>query len=168
MYARQLDALRKHLRVVLGIVCWFACVQRVSCAERLTQWVHEEWQTSRGLPQNSVFCFAQDTNGFLWFGTENGLVRYDGVNFRVFNQQTPPAIRHNFVSSLLFARDGSLWAGTKTHSLVRYHPESMYEPYEVVTDEEVFALAESADGTIWGGTRNGLIEITPKMIRRYS
>src|SRR5262245_48301498 len=118
---------------VVAVLWLFACVFCASAG--LTQWVHEQWQTAHGLPQNSVFCFAQDTNGFLWFGTENGLVQYDGARFGVFNQQTPPAIQHNFISSLLLARDGTVWAGTRTGGLVQYRGDSFDEPFPAISEE---------------------------------
>src|SRR5688572_33409244 len=87
---------------------------------RLTQLVHKMWQTEQGLPQNAVFCLAQDRDGFLWLGTENGLVRFDGVRFEVFTEISDPAVPQNFTSSLLSASDGTLWCGTRTGGLFAY------------------------------------------------
>src|SRR5688500_556373 len=75
----------------------------------LSQMMHQQWQTEDGLPHNAVHCLAQDHHGFIWFGTENGLVRFDGVHFDVFTEQPYPRVPHNFVSSILVARDGTVW-----------------------------------------------------------
>src|ERR1043165_8647208 len=121
-------------------------------ADSLSQWLHEQWQADRGLPQNSVLCLAQDHHGFLWFGTENGLVRFDGIEFKVFNEQKTPAIPHNFVTSLLVARDGSLWVGTRTGGLARY----LDGRFDLMAIDDVCALAQSSDDAIWIGTPHGL------------
>src|SRR5688572_4919869 len=61
---------------------------------RLSQLIHKSWQTEQGLPQNAVYCIVQDHDGFLWLGTENGLVRFDGVRFEVFTEVSEPAVPH--------------------------------------------------------------------------
>ena len=87
---------------------------------RLEQYMHGQFETEHGLPQNAVHCITQDHAGYLWLGTENGLVRFDGVDFEVFTEQSEPRVPNNYVSSLLTGRDGSVWAGTRTGGLCRY------------------------------------------------
>ncbi len=70
------------------------------------------WATENGLPQNTVQALAQTRDGFLWLGTEVGLVRFDGNSFAVFDQRSHPALPGNDVQCLLAAQDGSLWIGT--------------------------------------------------------
>lgn len=72
----------------------------------LTQYVHDTWDSSAGLPHNSVTSFAQSGDGYLWFGTEGGLVRFDGVRFAVFNKRVIPRLRSTEVMALLSAHDG--------------------------------------------------------------
>ena len=76
------------LRIIL--LLWAVQVFAFEPDSRLTQFLHKSWQTEQGLPQNAVFCLAQDQDGFLWFGTENGLVRFDGVRFEVFTEVSDP------------------------------------------------------------------------------
>ena len=66
------------------------------------------------LSQSSVLCFTQDRNGFMWFGTKDGLNRYDGSNFRIFkhNHSNPHSLGNNNVNSLHENKDGKLWIGT--------------------------------------------------------
>ena len=61
----------------------------------LAQLIHRQWETELGLPQNAVHCLAQDHLGFIWFCSENGLVRFDGVRFEFFTEQSEPAVPHN-------------------------------------------------------------------------
>ncbi len=65
-----------------------------------------------GLPQNTIHALAQTADGFLWLGTEVGLVRFDGVNFATFDEHSKPALPSGDIRCLLAARDGSLWIGT--------------------------------------------------------
>src|SRR5579863_3527224 len=58
----------------------------------ITQYVHDVWQTEAGLPQNSVLTIAQTLDGYLWLGTEEGLVRFDGSRFAVFDKSNTPAL----------------------------------------------------------------------------
>ena len=65
-----------------------------------------------GLPQNTIHALAQTADGFLWLGTEVGLVRFDGVNFATFDEHSKPALPSGDIRCLLAAKDGSLWIGT--------------------------------------------------------
>src|SRR5579864_7289398 len=67
----------------------------------INQYVHNVWRTEEGLPQNSVQVILQTRDGYLWMGTEEGLVRFNGVQFTLFNKATTAAIRHNDVRSLM-------------------------------------------------------------------
>ena len=123
----------------------------------LSQLIHQQWQTQDGLPQNAVHCLAQDHDGFIWFGTENGLVRFDGVTFETFTEQSTPNLPHNYVSSLLVARDGSIWAGTRTGGLCRYRNGKFEMPSSEFQRAQVRALAQTLDGAIWAATPKGLL-----------
>ncbi len=65
-----------------------------------------------GLPQNSVHALAQTRDGFLWIGTEAGLVRFDGVSFLVLDEHSQPKLPSGDIRCLLAASDGALWVGT--------------------------------------------------------
>src|SRR5687767_548993 len=157
---------RKHWLTNLALlqVCaWFIIGGFVSKADpleadpNLSQLIHQQWQTQDGLPQNAVHCLAQDHDGFIWLGTENGLVRFDGVIFETFTEQSSPRLLHNFVSSLLVARDGTVWAGTRTGGLCRYRNGKFDLPVPEFERAKIFALAQTADGAIWAATQKGLL-----------
>src|ERR1043165_4021402 len=84
----------------------------------LSQFGHEVWLTENGLPQNTVHAIAQTPDGYIWIGTEEGLARFDGVKFTVFDKQNTPEIKSNYIRSLLADRQGALWIGT-AQGLVR-------------------------------------------------
>jgi len=78
----------------------------------LASYLRQSWGMENGLPQNTVQALAQTSDGFLWLGTEVGLVRFDGNSFQVFDKNTQPALPGNDVRCLLVDGDGSLWIGT--------------------------------------------------------
>ncbi|MBK9419184.1 MAG: hypothetical protein IPN62_18365 [Flavobacteriales bacterium] len=79
-----------------------------------------------GLPQGYVQAMAQDSTGYLWFGTKDGLARYDGYSFTVFrhNEQDTNSIGGDHISSLLVDREGYLWVGYAPFGLDRYDPRT--------------------------------------------
>jgi ligand-binding sensor domain-containing protein len=53
---------------------------------RIQDYIHDAWRVEEGLPQNSVRAIVQTQDGYLWFGTQEGLVRFDGIRFKVFDR----------------------------------------------------------------------------------
>src|SRR6266481_5925092 len=68
------------------------------------------WQVEEGLPDNRITAIAQTPDGYLWFGTYNGLVRFDGVRFTVFDGRTP-GLQSGRIASLFSDSAGALWVG---------------------------------------------------------
>src|ERR1041385_8583865 len=79
------------------------------------------WTAENGLPQKSVFSIIQTRDGYLWLTTFDGLVRFDGVRFTVFNKSNTPGIANNRFVSIFEDRFGDLWAGLEIGGLVRRH-----------------------------------------------
>jgi ligand-binding sensor domain-containing protein len=75
----------------------------------------QRWDTSSGLPHNTVRAIAQTPDGYLWIGTENGLARFDGVRFENFARENTPALPNPNVDFLQVDAGGTLWVGAKGH-----------------------------------------------------
>src|SRR5688572_26245554 len=75
-----------------------------------------------GLSMNPVMAIAQDKKGFLWFGTQDGLNRYDGYSFKIFktNDNDSLSISDNFITSLASDTSGNIWIGTLSGGLNMY------------------------------------------------
>ncbi len=84
------------------------------------QFVIDSWTTESGLPQNSVLSIQQTPDGYLWLTTFDGLVRFDGVRFTVFDKSNSPGLTSNRFVHLLAENDGALWACTESDGFVRY------------------------------------------------
>jgi ligand-binding sensor domain-containing protein len=74
----------------------------------LRHYLQQNWQTAEGLPQNSVRTIAQTAEGYLWLGTAEGLVRFDGHRITVYDRTSTPALPSGNIHSLAVAADGAL------------------------------------------------------------
>ncbi|HUP62528.1 MAG TPA: two-component regulator propeller domain-containing protein [Thermoanaerobaculia bacterium] len=125
-------------------------------ARALTQARMSVWTSESGLPQNTVDAIVQTRDGYLWIGTEEGLVRFDGVRFVLSDRQTAPALRSSFISSLFESPDGTLWIGTYGGGLARmrggrieaFHPE-------LLGSDRLREMHAAADGAIFAATAGG-------------
>jgi len=122
----------------------------------LSQYGLDAWQD--GLPQNSVHAVLQTREGYLWFGTYEGLVRFNGVSFVVYDTRNTAALKSNSAWALLEDRLGTLWVGTLGGGVVRSRGSvfTRYGEREGLPSEYAWALCEDAGGTLWAGTDRGL------------
>jgi ligand-binding sensor domain-containing protein len=106
----------------------------------------------------------------MWFGTQNGLARFDGYDIRIFRNEpdNPNSISHNNIWCLLEGKSGCIWIGTRNGDLNRYDTEKdLFEKYNICNsnDEEnyISCLYEHSDGSLWIGTYNkGLYNFNQK------
>src|ERR1041385_3980938 len=78
------------------------------------------WTAENGLPQNTIKALVQTRDGYLWLGTLKGLVRFDGMRFKVFDHNSTPEMTHDSINDLAVdEKDGGLWIGTGD-GLLRY------------------------------------------------
>ena len=118
-----------------------------------------------GLSHNSVYAILQDRQGFMWFGTESGLSKYDGYTFTVYkhNLDDPNSLSHSWVEELYEDRRGTLWIGTDG-GLNRFEPATdaftrfVHDPNDLnsLSHNIIYAIHEDRQGTLWIGTKNGL------------
>jgi diguanylate cyclase (GGDEF)-like protein len=122
----------------------------------ITQLMQSVWQTREGLPQNSVQAIVQTLDGYIWIGTQDGLARFDGVRFTVFNKENTPSIRHNNVRALCEGRNSALWIGTDGGLVCFRKGEfTSYTTDDGLPSDIVASIYESARGGIWVGTWGG-------------
>lgn len=86
----------------------------------LSQYIHDSWGTDKGFPGGTVSSIVQTPDGFLWIGTDKGLVRFDGLNFRRFEQAGPASFPIGPVRKLLVDEQGNLWILLQNTKLLRY------------------------------------------------
>src|SRR5215467_7352472 len=112
--------------LAMMVLAPWACA--AESAHPLAFFFHASWTTETGLPQNSVEAIAQTDDGYLWFGTQNGLVRFNGTSFKIFDKENTPAFKQNILIRLCKTHDGSLWIGAPNGTLARYK-DGAFEPF---------------------------------------
>ena len=131
-----------------------------------------------GLAQSSVLAIAQDAQGYMWFGTQDGLQRYDGYDFQTFRHDAGnmASLADNFVSALAASPDGSLWVGTLGMGLDRLEPGGarfihyQHDPHDAhsLAGEQISALLLDRAGRLWVGTDQGLERMEGGGFRHYA
>jgi ligand-binding sensor domain-containing protein/signal transduction histidine kinase len=118
-----------------------------------------------GLPQNSVLTILQDSSGFMWFGTETGLARYDGYNLKVFKHDldNKNSLSHNYITKIIEDSQGNLWIGTrrgglnyfdaKTEQFTHYrHQENNINS---LSHDFIYTIIKDNQENLWIGTVGG-------------
>jgi signal transduction histidine kinase/ligand-binding sensor domain-containing protein len=123
----------------------------------LANYGRQSWGMENGLPQNTVQSLVQTHNGFVWLGTEVGLVRFDGNGFVVFDKNSTPALPGNDVRCLLETRDGALWIGT-SEGLARWKDGAVtaFTTAQGLPANGIRTIVETRDGLLWVWTDLGL------------
>jgi signal transduction histidine kinase/ligand-binding sensor domain-containing protein/CheY-like chemotaxis protein len=125
----------------------------------------ENISLEHGLSQSVINAMLQDNKGFLWFATQDGLNRYDGYEFRIFENdpENPSSLSHNWVTALLEDQTGKLWIGTNGGGLNRYDrdlEQFIRYPFDSAGSDDtgyniVQAIHEDSEGKLWIGTFSG-------------
>jgi len=126
----------------------------------------EHISVEQGLSNFALTKIAQDQQGFLWFGTEDGLNKYDGYEFTVYKPDAADSnsLPSRFVQTLYADRAGNLWIGAGNDGLRRYNPDTdkfdrfKHDPHnpESLAGKNVYAILEDSQGELWIGTNMGL------------
>jgi hypothetical protein len=153
-------------RLVIAAVCIAAAAASHS-AERwsgLADTVFQNLARGNELPNAAIpTSAAQDADGFLWIGSQNGLARWDGYHYRLYRAEPgkPGALPDNFIQALLTDARGVLWIGTTSGGLARYDRE--HERFVVypagpqgLSHVSVRAIVEDGEGGVWVATEGGL------------
>jgi hypothetical protein len=150
----------------------FCLVSSASAQYRL-----DVWTTDDGLPQNGIRAIHETPDGYLWLVTFDGLVRFDGIRFTVFNKSNSPGIDSNRFDSLYEDRNGELWLGTQDGGVTRYRHGSFttyttlnglpHNHVRGITGDDAGNLWVLAGDSImqWQETTGRFIDVTPKDLR---
>jgi signal transduction histidine kinase/ligand-binding sensor domain-containing protein len=103
----------------VAVVCLFGEAQALDPNRQTSQYVHEQWTTRSGLPEGAVHAIAQTPDGYLWIGTDNGLVRFDGFNFSPVASASP-VLQNDPILGLVTDGDGVLWVRMQAAGVLRY------------------------------------------------
>jgi len=155
---------KKKITTILTVLIWLHLIGNLwAFKEKTIKFEHISLE--QGLSQSAVNSIVQDNGGFLWFGTQDGLNKYDGQNIKVYNhnKSDPHSISNNHIRAICKDRDGMLWIGTNGGGLNKFDPKSeravcyshdASNPLSLSHDI-VFSLFIDSKGCIWIGTWGG-------------
>ncbi|MGJ5816618.1 two-component regulator propeller domain-containing protein [Paludibaculum fermentans] len=142
------------LGLAIGVVCTIDRSWALTPAKSISQYVLEHWHVKEGLRQGTVQALAQTPDGYLWLGTRDGIVRFDGVRFRTFRTADTPALKHNNISDLAVGKDGTLWIGQSEGGVTSWRNSELHHfgKNEGLASDSVRSLSMGPDGTLWIGS----------------
>src|SRR5215813_601420 len=140
-----LRTLRLALHVMLLAACAFALDPKLD----ISQYAHTAWKIREGFTKGAIYSIAQTPDGYLWLGTEFGLLRFDGVSSVPWQPPFGQELPSSTISRLLAARDGTLWIGTYK-GLASWKSGKLTQ-YPQLAGQIVSALLEDHEGTVWAG-----------------
>src|SRR4051812_5617665 len=151
---------RAALAAVLALVCAAVPPATASAQRAMPQYLRDTWESDQKFPGGPVHAIAQTADGYLWIGAEKGLVRFDGLTFRLLEPRSAATNAGPTVLGITAAGDGTLWARLRGVALLRYRNgafESLLS--QVGTPESVVsAMTRGREDTILLSTlRRGLV-----------
>jgi ligand-binding sensor domain-containing protein len=116
----------------------------------VSQYAHTAWKVREGFAKGEINFIAQTNDGYLWLGTESGLLRFDGVRTVPWQPPSGERLPSNVISGLLAARDGTLWIGT--YKCLASWKDGKLTHYPELAGTLVGPFLEGRDHTVWFGT----------------
>lgn len=144
---RDVVALGTLLTCVL--LAWCPSAFALNPALDVSQYAHTAWKIRDGFFKGTPVALAQTPDGYLWLGTEFGLLRFDGVRYVTWEPPAGQYLPSSFIRSVLSARDGTLWIGT-ANGLASWKGDELTR-YPELEGQAVWALLEDREGTVWAG-----------------
>ncbi len=152
IWARMEKAQTKAAVCLALLLASSACVFALDPSLDVSQYAHTAWKIREGFTRGTIFSVAQTPDGYLWLGTEFGMVRFDGVQAIPWRPPDGEQLPSNWINALLVARDGTLWIGTEK-GLASWKDGKLTE-YPDVAGSVVTSLLQDTEGTLWFGVRN--------------
>ena len=131
----------------LALVCLAHPAYSVDPDRMLSQYIRDHWGVEQGFTGGSISSFAQTPDGYLWIGTEKGLVRFDGLTFRLFQQTSPSTLPIGAVQGLMTDAQGNLWILLQNTRILRYH-DGKFEPGREEAEFGITSVSRRRDGTV--------------------
>ena len=158
------------LRTLLLLpLLWSGWTLALDPLKNVSEFSHEVWTTEHGLPQNTVHSITQTRDGFIWIATEEGLARFDGLGFTVFDKQNTVELRSNDIHALLEDAQGRLWIGT-AGGLVQLQ-EGKFRPFSDpgrLPSNNVQSVYEDRTGNLWIATSAGLSRLKDGSVTTFT
>ena len=138
------------LMASLVLLCLAQPVLAIDPSLELSQYIRDRWGSSKGFPGGQVYAITQTGDGYLWIGAEKGLVRFDGINFRLFHHANTPVLPVGPVRGLVADSAGALWIHWGGPRLLRYSDGKFEDVSSLIEWEEqaITAMGRGANGDV--------------------
>src|ERR1700722_6928016 len=154
--------------VGIAAVCFAVSATALDPARAVPEYLHDSWRTERGLPGGSVTAIAQTSDGYLWIGTEKGLVRFDGWNLHQFDGAQSDSIPIGGVRALLVDASDNLWILLQNTLVFRYH-NGIFQPIRGQSENGTTAITRGTSGEVLLSSQaEGTITFTDNRFRSLS
>lgn len=130
------------------------------------QILFRNYSVEQGLCSNTVWCINQDQQGYMWFGTKNGLSRFDGYDFKTyqFNERVSGSLGDNFIHDICALDATTFWIATEKGVYVFDLETEVFTRFEPLAANFIYSLHKDKKGTMWIGTSNeGLFRYDPRL-----
>jgi signal transduction histidine kinase/ligand-binding sensor domain-containing protein len=156
--------------LLVGMLLVCHCALALNPALDVSQYAHTAWKIRDGFSKGAIDAIAQTPDGYLWLGTEFGLLRFDGVRAVPWQPPQGQSLPSDWITSLVVAGDGTLWIGTRK-GLASWKDGKLTQ-YAELAGQPIFRLVEDREGSLWAGAygvpAGRLCEIRNASSRCYS
>lgn len=155
----------------VALACSVLPASALDPSKTLTQYAHRIWGQEEGLFQPTIYSILQTRDGFLWLGTQDSLIRFDGMHFREFDRAEKAGFQHSLIRALLEDLQGNLWVGSIGSGVAKISPSgaiTRYTKNQGLPSDSVFCLASDSNGRIWICTNQGLAQLDHDRIRVFT
>jgi ligand-binding sensor domain-containing protein/signal transduction histidine kinase len=162
-------AMRLRVRCLVLLMAGAGIAFGLDPNRTLTQYVHRIWQVQQGLPESSIYSILQSRDGYLWLGTQTGLVRFDGVQFTPLESIYASAPSNVWIRGITEDAEGALWFATNESGVFRVHDGAIrqYSQKDGLPSDTVQSVVAAPNGDVWACTVNGLARFSGGKLTVY-
>ncbi len=156
---------------MVGCICLVEQARALDAGRMVSQYVYDKWGAANGFTYGEIFAISQSSDGYLWIGTEQGLVRYDGTAFKLIAEPVPGEPALGSVFGLEQDANGSLWVRGNSPMLLRYRNGKFEDIFASDTEDEFTATSmQAAPGggmLLWARGKHGYCYCGGKLTTTY-
>lgn len=164
------EKIRFLSKILTLIITLMSSTGELISAKPQFNYISEEITSVSGLPHDTIYCIEQDEDGYIWIGTEKGIVKHDGTYFKIFNRQNTPLLLNNSITSIKKDRSGGLWIGSYGGGII-FHKKNEFisAPFKLTGNSaKIWKLYVDNSEALWIGTiGGGVIKYYQGKVKRF-